>query len=126
MPLARLLLKGATTLPAILTDDLSWVVGKHQLKLGGEFRKAQLDEFYHRHGSGERSPSTARRARWYADPTYWRQHTVGIPDNARWSTALADFLAGSVQNLQSIALGDPDRQVFVNTFDVFAQDAFPS
>ena len=37
--------------------------------------------------------------------------------------ALADFLAGKVKT-SSIALGDPDRQVFVNTFGVFAQDAW--
>ena len=37
--------------------------------------------------------------------------------------ALADFLSGRISNA-SIALGDPDRQVFVNTWDLFAEDAW--
>ena len=35
--------------------------------------------------------------------------------------SLADFLAGKFETA-SIAIGDPERQVFVNTFDVFAQN----
>ena len=49
---ARRRRKAATTSPAISPTTLSWVIGKHQIKLGGEFRKAQLDEFYHRHALG--------------------------------------------------------------------------
>jgi hypothetical protein len=44
--------EGRNDITGHLTDDLSWVVGKHQFKFGGEFRKAQLDEFYHRHALG--------------------------------------------------------------------------
>src|SRR5882762_5164911 len=35
-----------------LTDVVSYTVGKHQYRFGGEFRRAQLEEFYHRHGLG--------------------------------------------------------------------------
>ena len=35
-----------------LTDVASYTVGKHQFRFGGEFRRAQLEEFYHRHGLG--------------------------------------------------------------------------
>src|SRR5277367_6673454 len=44
--------EGRNDITGHLTDDLSWVVGKHQFKFGGELRKAQLDEFYHRHALG--------------------------------------------------------------------------
>src|SRR5467141_4943740 len=36
-----------------LTDVASYTVGKHQFRFGGEFRRAQLEEFYHRHGRGD-------------------------------------------------------------------------
>ena len=29
-----------------ITDNLTWVHGRHQLKLGGEYRRALLDVFY--------------------------------------------------------------------------------
>ncbi len=108
--------EGRNDITGHLTDDLSWVIGKHQLKLGGELRKAQLDEFYHRHALG----------------TFIFDGSQG-PDaaspNDSWDTgdarvdALADFLSGRISNA-SIALGDPDRQVFVNTWDLFAEDAW--
>jgi len=100
--------EGRNDITGHLTDDLSWVVGKHQFKFGGELRKAQLDEFYHRHAlgsftfDGTQGPWTSSDAR---------------------VNALADFLAGYVKT-SSIALGDPDRQVFVNTFALFAQDSW--
>jgi outer membrane receptor protein involved in Fe transport len=110
--------EGRNDITGHLTDGLSWVIGKHELKMGGELRKAQLDEFYHRHALGSftfdgsqgpvRNPTTAGDT-WNAGNLY--------------VDALADFLAGYVSTA-SIALGDPDRQVFVNTWDLFAQDAW--
>src|SRR6266436_1316805 len=35
-----------------VTDTLSYVVGKHQYRFGGEYRKAQVNEFYHRQALG--------------------------------------------------------------------------
>jgi outer membrane receptor protein involved in Fe transport len=107
--------EGRNDITGHLTDDLSWTIGKHQFKFGGEFRQAQLDEFYHRHAlgsftfDGTQGPDTAS-----ADSYDTGDLRVD---------ALADFLAGRVKT-SSIALGDPDRQVFVNTFGVFAQDAW--
>jgi outer membrane receptor protein involved in Fe transport len=108
--------EGRNDITGHLTDDLSWVIGKHQIKLGGEFRQAQLDEFYHRHAlgsftfDGSQGPDQANpNDSWDAgDPRV---------------DALADFLSGRISNA-SIALGDPDRQVFVNTWDLFAEDAW--
>lgn len=117
--------EGRNDITGHLTDDLSWVIGKHQIKLGGEFRKAQLDEFYKRHSLGsftydgsqgpDKSPATTGDS-WDAISVYGA--TVGP-----YVDALSDYLSGRVQT-SSIALGNPDRQVFVNTFDLFAQDAF--
>ncbi len=44
--------EGRNDITGHLTDQLSWVKGKHEMRFGGEFRQAQLDEFYHRHAVG--------------------------------------------------------------------------
>ncbi len=109
--------EGRNDITGHLTDDLSWVIGKHQLKLGGELRKAQLDEFYKRHALGSFTFDGSQGPLAASSPT----DTWGT-GNA-YTNALADFLAGRIYT-GSIALGDPDRQVFVNTLDFFAQDAY--
>ena len=108
--------EGRNDITGHLTDDLSWTVGKHQFRFGGEFRQAQLDEFYHRHALGS----------FTFDGTQGPDQenpTDSYDTGDQRINALADFLAGRVKT-SSIALGDPDRQVFVNTFDFFAQDSF--
>jgi outer membrane receptor protein involved in Fe transport len=115
--------EGRNDITGHLTDDLSWTVGKHQFKFGGEWRKAQLDEFYHRHAlgsftfDGSQGPTPQN-----VDPTTGSSVVPWNSGDPRID-ALSDFLAGNVQT-SSIALGDPDRQVFVNTFAVFAQDSW--
>ena len=44
--------EGRNDITGHLTDQLSWVKGAHQMRFGGEYRQAQLDEFYHRHAVG--------------------------------------------------------------------------
>ena len=109
--------EGRNDITGHLTDDLAWTVGKHQFKFGGEFRQAQLDEFYHRHALGS----------FTFDGT--QGPDASAPNGDTWDTgdpridALADFMAGNVVT-SSIALGNPDRQVFVNTFSFFGQDSW--
>jgi hypothetical protein len=96
-----------------LTDVVSYTVGKHQFRFGGEFRRAQLEEFYHRHGLGNLHFDGSQGP--------WRND--GSIDNRVKS--LADFLAGYLNpDTSTIALGDPTRLVFVKTFSLFAQDAW--
>jgi TonB dependent receptor len=94
-----------------LTDDLSWTKGRHQLKFGGEFRQAQLDEFYHRHALGSFTFDGSQ-----GPAGGWTSGDARVD-------ALSDFLAGNVST-SAIALGNPERQVFVNTFSLFAQDSW--
>jgi hypothetical protein len=107
--------EGRNDITGHLTDDLSWTIGRHQFKFGGEYRQAQLDEFYHRHAlgsftfDGSQGPTPGSSVAWNSGDSR--------------IDALADFLAGNVST-SSIALGNPERQVFVNTFDVFAQDSW--
>jgi hypothetical protein len=97
-----------------LTDIASYTVGKHQFRFGGEFRRAQLEEFYHRHALGKFT-FDGTQGPWSDDPT--------VTDNNVKS--LADFLAGYFNPSEtSIALGDPTRLVYVRTFALYAQDAW--
>ena len=99
---------GRTDVTGHLDDSLSYVIGKHQLRFGGEARRAYVWEFYHTGGRG------------YFDFDGSQGPWAGTQSDNNVA-ALADFLAGYVYQ-SHIVLGDPDRQVFMNSFDLFAQD----
>jgi hypothetical protein len=109
--------EGRNDITGHLTDQLSWVVGKHQFRFGGEFRQAQLDEFYHRHATGT----------FTFDGSITQATGPTLPANADnldgYRYALADYLAGTTSSA-SIAIGDPERQVFVNTWFINAGDSW--
>jgi outer membrane receptor protein involved in Fe transport len=103
--------EGREDITGHLTDVVSYTVGKHQFRFGGECRRAQLEEFYHRHALGSFTFDGSQGP--------WAGDTI-VSSNVR---ALADFLAGDVAR-SSIAAGDPTRLVFVKTFALFAQDSW--
>src|SRR6266851_4826896 len=94
-----------------LTDVVSYVAGRHQLRFGGEVRQAHVDEFYHRRGTGKFT-FDGTRGPWAND---------GGVDSA--TKALADFMAGDVST-STIAVGNPERFVVVNAYNFFVQDAW--
>jgi outer membrane receptor protein involved in Fe transport len=104
--------EGRNDITGHLTDQLSYVRGKHEFRFGGEYRQAQLDEFYHRHATGAFTFDGSQ---------------TGVDTSAYDSadgqlvSALADYLAGKT-SAASITIGDPDRQVFVNTWFLNAGD----
>ena len=97
--------EGRNDITGHLTDQISWVKGKHEFRFGGEYRQAQLDEFYHRHATGSFTFDGSQ---------------VGVTG---YAGALADFLAGKT-SANSITIGDPERQVFVNTWFLNAGDSW--
>jgi len=99
--------EGRNDITGHLTDQLSWVKGKHQMRFGGEFRQAQLDEFYHRHATG----------------SFTFDGSQVVTGGSGRVNALADFLAGKT-SAASITIGDPERQVFVNTWFLNAGDSW--
>ena len=103
--------EGREDITGHLTDVVSYTVGKHQFRFGGEFRRAQLEEFYHRHALGNFVFDGSQGP--------WSQTTLADSN----TLALADFLAGDISRA-SIAVGDPTRLVYVKTFAVYAQDAW--
>jgi outer membrane receptor protein involved in Fe transport len=110
--------EGRNDITGHLTDDLAWTVGKHQFKFGGELRRAQLDEFYHRHALGSFTFDGSQGPD--QNPTLAGD---SYDTGDLYVDALADFLSGKVKT-SSIALGDPDRQVEVNTLAFFGQDSW--
>jgi len=103
--------EGRNDITGHLTDIVSYTMGKHQFRFGGEVRQGRVDEFYFRRSlglfnfDGTQGPWAGTCAS--GDPT----------------CALADFLAGDVST-SSIAVGDAERFVRVNGFDFFGQDAW--
>ena len=110
--------EGRNDITGHLTDQLSWVKGAHQMRFGGEFRQAQLDEFYHRHATGA---FTFDGTRIQSLINTANHNTAFTPDS--YVAPLADFLAGYTSSA-SIQIGDPERQVFVNTFFLNAGDTW--
>jgi hypothetical protein len=115
--------EGRNDITGHLTDQLSWTKGKHQLRFGGEYRQAQLDEFYHRHATGSftfdgtRTTAIATANNGGHAP----KANPDLQDGYRYS--LADFLTGQT-SAASITIGDPERQVFVNTWFLNAGDSW--
>lgn len=97
-----------------ITDNFSLTIGRHQIKLGGEYRRAVLDVFYDTNKKGTFS-FDGTRGPWATDPT------VTGPQRA-----LADFLAGQPTNNNgaSIVRGQLQRYYLQNSFDWWAHDNF--
>src|SRR5713226_2147393 len=105
---------GRNDITGMLTDIVSYNVGKHQLRFGGEMRQGHVDEFYFRHSRGAVN-FDGSQGTWPA---------CGGGDQVCTATnALADFLAGNVAS-SSIAVGNAERKVVVNGFDFFGQDSW--
>jgi hypothetical protein len=101
--------EGRNDITGHLTDILSYNVGKHQFRVGGEVRQGRVDEFYFRNSLGAFTFDGSQGP--------W----AGTVDTQ--TAALADFLAGFVQS-SSIAVGDAERKVRVNAFNLFFQDGW--
>ncbi len=104
--------EGRNDITGLLDDAVSWVKGKHQLRLGGGYRQAQVNEFYHRHATGNFKFTNSYPSPWQNDPA--------VPSK---TATLADFLAGYLYS-GSIAFGNPERTVYSKGFNFFAQDSY--
>jgi len=128
--------EGRNDIVGHLTDIVSYTVGKHEIRYGGEFRQGRVDEFYYRHGlgsfafDGTAGPWAGLTGCGGATPP---PACAGINGDA---LALADFLAGDVSACNtaknsvssacgaSIAVGNQERHVTVNAVNFFGQDAW--
>lgn len=94
------------------TDNLSWTRGAHQLKFGGEYRRAVLDVFYDTNKRGSFS-FDGTRGPWAADTSVSSQ-----------LKSLSDFLSGYPTNSNgaTIVQGQLQRYYLQNSFDWWAHD----
>ena len=105
---------GRNDITGHFSDALSYTSGKHQMRFGGEIRQARIDSFYTTGGRGA-FYFTGTQGPWTGllnDPT--------VDSNI---VALADFMAGFVHQ-STIMRGNQERKVLMNSFDLFAQDAW--
>ena len=91
------------------TDTLTYGIGRHELRFGGEFRYNKIDEFYH---SGQRGTFS-----FSGQQGPWGSNQTLDP----YVAGLADFLAGEVSN-STIVEGNPTRNIYSNGVGFFAQD----
>src|SRR5216684_4399962 len=105
---------GRNDITGMLTDIVSYNVGKHQFRFGGEMRQGHVDEFYFRHSRGAFNFDGSQGP--------W-PNCVSGDQVCPATSALADFLAGNVAS-SSIAVGNAERKVVVNGFDFFGQDSW--
>ncbi|WP_263378190.1 TonB-dependent receptor [Granulicella paludicola] len=105
-----------------LTDTATWVVGKHQFRFGGEFRRNYMDLQYQRNVrgtftfNGTASSSVTLPAG--ATP-YSTDSTYGGSD----VRSLADYLAGYVAS-STFTQGYLRRSIYENTYALFGSDVF--
>src|SRR5579871_2947114 len=109
--------EGRNDITGMLTDIVSYNVGKHQFRFGGEFRQGHVDEFYFRHSLGSFVFDGSQGA--YTSCGTLSAALCGDPNVA----SLADFLGGFVST-SSIAVGNAERKVVVNGVDFFGQDSW--
>ncbi len=107
--------EGRNDITGHLTDIVSYVTGKHELRFGGEVRQGRVDEFYFRRSLGSFSFDGTQGP--------WAGTCPAADVVCADQLALADFLAGDVST-SSIAVGDAERHVLVNSFAFFGQDAW--
>jgi hypothetical protein len=107
--------EGRNDITGHLTDIASYVTGKHQLRFGGEVRQGRVDEFYFRRSLGSFTFDGTQGP--------WAGTCPAANALCTNTLALADFLAGDVST-SSIAVGNAERHVLVNSLGFFGQDAW--
>jgi len=119
-----------------LTDTATYVFGKHQLRFGGEYRRNYMDLQYQRNTrgtftfTGQATQNDAIRAILPAGATPYSCKTTEtdktLPCNDPTTADvkdMADYLAGYVAS-SSFTQGVLRRDIYQNTFSLFAQDQF--
>ncbi|MBS1873430.1 MAG: TonB-dependent receptor [Acidobacteria bacterium] len=94
-----------------LNETLSITKSAHQLRFGGEYRRARADVFYMRNQRGTFS-FDGTQGPWAND--------ASVSNNLK---SLADFLGGYVSS-STIVRGDLQRNYYMNAFSMFAQDTW--
>ena len=124
---------GRTDVTGHITDSLHWTIGRHALKIGGEFRHSNVNQLYF---SSARGTFTfdGTRGPWSANNATDKANCAGLPVPQITSTgacntnilALADYLNGMPTNSSGAKLlqGNAQRVWTLNSEDLWVQDNF--
>lgn len=124
---------GRTDVTGHVTDSFHWTLGRHELKIGGEFRHANVNQLYF---SSVRGTFTfdGTRGPWAAGSATDKSNCANLPVPQVTSTgacnanilSLADFLNGQPTNSAGAKLlnGSAQRVWTLNTEDAWVQDDF--
>jgi Carboxypeptidase regulatory-like domain len=124
---------GRTDVTGHITDSLHWTIGRHALKIGGEFRHSNVNQLYF---SSARGTFTfdGTRGPWSANNATDKANCASLPVPQVTSTgacntnilALADYLNGTPTNSSGAKLlqGNAQRVWTLNSEDVWVQDNF--
>ncbi len=105
---------GRNDITGHISDSISWTVGKHQLRLGLEYRRAYIDLYYNFGGRGSFNYGTGGvLGRWQNDSSVTDSNVLN----------LADYLAGYAYQ-SSITLGTQERFIYTHTGSGFVQDSW--
>lgn len=114
---------GRVDITGHFTDTATYIVGKHQIRFGGELRRSFMNLQYQPGVRGSflfTGTATDTAVSGFNQPQ-------GTPYYSTCGTtavcALADYLAGYVAN-SSIVQGSLQRDIYINSFDLFAEDQF--
>ena len=105
---------GRNDISGQLADTLSWTVGKHQMRLGVEYRRAYIDLYYNWGARGAFNFGTGGvLGPWASDTSVSDSNVLN----------LADFLAG-YSDQSTIVLGTQERFFYTHTGTAFAEDSW--
>jgi hypothetical protein len=107
--------RGRTSQSFQILDNFTWIRGRHTLKFGGEYRRAQIDSFNDNLERGLFSFSTA-------DPTALALCPAAPGCNDPGVLTLVSFYNGDT--FPSADAGNTQRNTFNNGMSFFAQDDF--
>jgi hypothetical protein len=115
---------GRTDVTGQINDSLRWTIGRHALKIGGEFRHTNINLFYFSNSRGTFSFSGSRGPWTTADCT-----ALGFPNTYGASCsnveAVADFLNGQpAVGGAKLLIGNNQRVFLVSTGEAWAGDDF--
>ena len=105
---------GRNDITGHISDTLSWTLGKHQLRLGLEYRRAYIDLYYNFGGRGTfYFGSGGVLGPWQNDTSVTDSNVLN----------LADYMAGYAYQ-SDITLGTQERFLYTHTASGFAEDSW--
>ncbi len=105
---------GRNDITGHISDTVSWTLGKHQIRLGLEYRRATIDLYYNFGGRGSFNfGSGGVLGPWQNDASVADSNVLN----------LADYMAGYAYQ-SSITLGTQERFLYTHTASGFAEDSW--